>query len=95
MILLSSFRLEFLGQTTSDILALPFEVTAYFESKAAQQTEPRDDSVSPLIVRYYHHKDFVNDTISAHFEPSANTVSSIIEHVSIISLLDRVQISIC
>jgi len=60
MILLSSFRLEFLGQTTSDILALPFEVTAYFESKAAQQTEPRDDSVSPLIVRY-HHKDFVND----------------------------------
>jgi len=77
MILLSSFRLEFLGQTTSDIIALPFKVTACFESKAAKQTEPRDDSVSPLIVCYLCS---VNDTISAHFEPSADTVSSIAKH---------------
>ena len=64
---LSSFRLEFLGQTTNDILALPLGGTTCLGSTAAKQlirtstedtsTGGGDDTVSPLTTFTITYKD--------------------------------------
>jgi len=100
---LSSFRLEFLGQTTNDILALPLGGTTCLGSTAAKQlirtstedtsTGGGDDTVSPLTTFTITYKDYVTDPINAHIDSCTDTASKIAENLSMIPLLNRVQVS--
>ena len=100
---LSSFRLEFLGQTTNDILALPLGGTTCLGSTAAKQlirtstedtsTGGGDDTVSPLTTFTITYKDYVTDPINAHVDSCADTASKIAENLSMIPLLNRVEVS--
>jgi len=100
---LSSFRLEFLGQATSDILALPLGGTTCLGSNAAKQlirtstedtsTGGGDDTVSLFTTFTITYKDFVTDPISAHVDSCANIASIIAEKLSMIPPLNRVEVS--
>jgi len=100
---LSSFKLEFQGQSTGDILALPLGGTSCLGSTAAKQlittssedtsTAGGDDTVSLLTTFSITYNGFVTSPINANVGSCADTASIIALELSKLPQLQNVAVN--
>lgn len=99
---LSSFRLEFQGQSTENILALPLGGTTCLGSTVAKQlittstidtsTAGGDDSVSPFTTFTISYKEFVTSPIHANAGPCSDAAGKIALELSKLPPLQNVVV---
>ena len=99
----SSFKLEFEGQTTNDILALPIDGSTCLGATTAKQlitsstentsTEGGDDTVSPLTFFELHYEGFKTTRVAANNGMCQKSGSTIADALMQLPVLQNVSVN--